>query len=148
MKIILNEDVRALGKKGEVVNVNDGYARNYIIPKKLGVEATKQNINQLKKKKAAEKREEEEILIEAQEFGKKLENKTVNMELKAGEGGKVFGSITTMEIVASLEEQHGLELDRKKVQLQEPIKNAGDYKLSVRLHPQVTAQIDLKVKTV
>lgn len=148
MKIILYEDVKALGKKGEVVDVKDGYARNYIIPNNLGVEATKQNLNKLKKQRAADKREQDELLEEAQEFGKKLEDITVNMELKIGEGGRAFGSITTMEIANSVEEQFGFKLDRKKVQLDEPIKAAGDYNVSVRLHPEVTIQIKVKVKAV
>lgn len=148
MKIILYEDVKALGKKGEVVDVKDGYARNYIIPNNLGVEATKQNLNKLKKQRAADKREQDELLEEAQEFGKKLEDITVNMELKIGEGGRAFGSITTMEIANSVEEQFGFKLDRKKVQLDEPIKAAGDYNVPVRLHPEVTIQIKVKVKAV
>lgn len=148
MKIILYEDVKTLGKKGEVVDVKDGYARNYIIPNNLGVEATKQNLNKLKKQRAADKREQDELLEEAQEFGKKLEDITVNMELKIGEGGRAFGSITTMEIANSVEEQFGFKLDRKKVQLDEPIKAAGDYNVPVRLHPEVTIQIKVKVKAV
>ena len=99
MKIILYEDVKALGKKGEVVDVKDGYARNYIIPNNLGVEATKQNLNKLKKQRAADKREQDELLEEAQEFGKKLEDITVNMELKIGEGGRAFGSITQWRLL-------------------------------------------------
>lgn len=148
MKVILYEDVKSLGKKGEVVDVKDGYARNYIFPNNLGVEATKQNLNNLNKQRAADKREKDEILEEAQEFGKKLEDITVNMELKIGEGGRAFGSITTMEIANSVEEQFGYKLDRKKVHLDEPIKAAGEYNVPVRLHPEVTIQIKVIVKAI
>lgn len=148
MKVILYEDVKSLGKKGEVVDVKAGYARNYIFPNNLGVEATKQNLNNLKKQRAADKREKDELLEEAQEFGKKLEDITVNMELKIGEGGRAFGSITTMEIANSVEEQFGYKLDRKKVHLDEPIKAAGEYNVPVRLHPEVTIQIKVIVKAI
>lgn len=148
MKVILYEDVKSLGKKGEVVDVKAGYARNYIFPNNLGVEATKQNLNNLKKQRAADKREKDELLEEAQEFGKKLEDITVSMELKIGEGGRAFGSITTMEIANSVEEQFGYKLDRKKVHLDEPIKAAGEYNVPVRLHPEVTIQIKVIVKAI
>lgn len=148
MEVILMEDVKSLGKKGDIVKVNDGYARNFILPKKLGVEATKQNLYDLKVKKDAEDRRLQEILVEAKELAKKLETSTVNLKIKAGEGGKTFGSISTKEIAAALNEQAGLELDKKKIQLSEPIKNAGSYTVGVKLHPKVTVELKVVVEAV
>ncbi len=148
MEVILMEDVKTLGKKGDIVKVSDGYARNFILPKKLGVEATKQNLYELKVKKDAEDRRIQEILAEARELAKKLETTTVNLEIKAGEGGRTFGSISTREIAATLNEKLGLELDRKKIQLSEPIKNAGSYTVAVKLHPKVTVNLKVVVEAV
>jgi large subunit ribosomal protein L9 len=148
MEVILMEDVKSLGKKGEIVKVNDGYARNFILPKKLGIEASKQNIYELKLQKDAEDRRQKEILEEAKQLAKKLEASTVNLKIKAGEGGKTFGSISTKEIAAALNEQPGFELDKKKIQLSEPIKNAGTYTVGVKLHPKVTAEIKVVVEAV
>lgn len=148
MEIILIQDVKALGKKGDIVKVNDGYARNFILPKKLGLEATKQNLNDLKLQKAAEEKKQKEILEEAKQFGKKLEELSIKVTIKAGEGGKTFGSVSTKEIAAALKEQFGLDLDKKKLQLSDPIKNAGTYSVPAKLHPQVTAEIKVKVEAV
>ena len=148
MEIILTQDVKALGKKGEIVKVSDGYARNFILPKKLGVEATKQNLYDLNTQKAAEAKKQKEILEEAQEFGKKLEELTLTVTIKAGEGGKTFGSISSKEIAEAAKKQFGLELDKKKLQLSDPIKHAGSYTVAVKLHPQVTAELKVKVEAV
>lgn len=148
MEVILIQDVKTLGKKGDVVKVSDGYARNYILPKKLGVEATKQNLHKLKLQKEAEEKRQKEMLEEAKELAKKLEAITVDLEIKAGEGGRTFGSISTKEIAAVLQEQSDIQLDRKKIQLSEPIKNVGSYKVGIKLHPKVTAELTVKVKAV
>lgn len=148
MEVILIQDVKTLGKKGEIVKVNDGYARNYILPKKLGLEATKQNLYDLQLQKAAEEKRQKEILEEAREYGKKLESLTVKVTIKAGEGGKTFGSISSKEIAVALKEQYQLELDKKKLQLSDTIKNAGSYTVMVKLHPQVTAQMKVLVEAV
>jgi len=148
MEIILIQDVKALGKKGEIVKVNDGYARNFILPKKLGMEATKQNLYDLKMQKASEEKKQKELLEEAKEYAKKLEGITIKVTIKAGEGGKTFGSISTKEIAAAVKEQFGLDFDKKKLQLTDPIKNAGSYTVSVRLHPKVTAEMKIKVEAV
>lgn len=148
MEIILLQDVKALGKKGEIVKVSDGYARNFILPKKLGLEATKQNLYDLKLQKDAEAKRQKEILEEAQAFAKKLEEVAIKVNIKAGEGGKTFGSVSTKEIAAALKEQFGLELDKKKLLLVDPIKNAGTYTVSVKLHPQVTAEMKVQVEAV
>lgn len=148
MDVILIQDVKSLGKKGDIVNVSDGYARNYILPKKLGVEATKQNLHELKLQKDAEERRQKELLEEARELAKKLEATKVNLKIKTGEGGKTFGSISTKEIATALSEQSDLKLDRKKIQLPEPIKNVGTFKVGVKLHPKVTAELTVIVEAV
>lgn len=148
MEVILVEDVKNLGKKGDIVKVSDGYARNFLFPKKLGIEATKQNLYQLKLQKEAEERRQKEILEEARQLGKKLETVTVNVKIKAGEGGRTFGSVSTKEIATALQEQANIQLDRKKIQLAEPIKNAGIYKVAVKLHPQVSVELTVRVEAV
>ena len=148
MEIILLQDVKALGKKGEIVKVSDGYARNFILPKKLGLEATKQNLYELKLQKDAEAKRQKEILDEAKVLAKKLEDVAIKVTVKAGEGGKTFGSVSTKEIAAALKEQFGLDLDKKKLQLSDPIKNAGSYTVPVKLHPQVTAEMKVLVEAV
>jgi large subunit ribosomal protein L9 len=148
MEIILTQDVKALGKKGEIVKVSDGYARNFILPKKLGMEATKQNLYDLNTQKAAEAKKQMELLEEAKNQAKKLEEFTIKVSIKAGEGGKTFGSVSTKEIAAAAKEQYNLELDKKKLQLNDPIKNAGSYTVPVKLHPQVTAELKIKVEAI
>ena len=144
MKVILLEDVKSVGKKGEVVTVKDGYAKNFILKKNLGVEATSKNLNDLKlqndEKVAAEN------LENAQEFAKELETKSVEVAIKAGQDGRVFGSVSTKEIATAAKEQLSYDLDKKKMQLKEPIKNIGTYHVPIRLHPKVTAELKVIVK--
>ena len=148
MDLILTQDVKALGKKGEIVKVSDGYARNFILPKKLGMEATKQNLHDLNTQKAAELKKQKELLEEAKSYAKKLEELTIKVSIKAGEGGKTFGSISTKEIAAAAKEQFNIDLDKKKLQLNDPIKNAGSYTVPVKIHPQVTAEMKIKVEAI
>jgi large subunit ribosomal protein L9 len=148
MEIILTQDVRSLGKKGEVVKVSDGYARNFILPKKLGVQATKQNLYELEQQKAAEAKRQKELLEEAKDFAKKLGKISIKVGIKAGEGGKTFGSISTKEIAAAVKDQFNLDIDKKKIQLSDPIKNAGSYTVPVKLHPQVTADMKVLVEAI
>ena len=143
MEIVLLEDVKALGKKGQVVKVNDGYARNFILPKKLGVEATSKNLNDLKLQKANDDKIAQEQYEAAQELGRKLEAGKIEVSIKTGEGGKAFGSVSSKEIAAEVKAQLGLEIDKKKVQLKDAIKTLGTHTVPVKLHPKVTA--DLKV---
>ena len=145
MEVILLEDVKSLGKKGDRVNVNDGYARNFILKKKLGVEATAKNINDLKLQKANEVKVAKEKLEAAKARGAEIEEKTLNLELKAGEGGKIFGSISTKEIAAEAKKQLGLDIDKKKLILDENIKTPGVYNVGVKLHPEVTAKLKVNV---
>ncbi len=146
MKVILLEDVKSLGKQGEIVNVSDGYARNMILPKKLGVEATPKNLNDLKLKKANEERVARENLEAAQAFARDLEDKEVTVTLKVGEGGKIFGSISTKEISEAAREQLNLEIDKKKLVLPSPIKTLGVTQVPVKLHPKVTGSLKVWVK--
>ena len=146
MKVILLEDVKALGKKGQIVNVNDGYARNFIFPKKLGLEATPKNLNDLKLQQANVEKKAKEQLEAAQEFAKDLENRVVSIKMKAGEGGRAFGSVSTKEIATAFKDQCGVTIDKKKIQLDEAIKNFGVYKVNIKLHPKVTGVLTVKVQ--
>ena len=146
MKVILLEDVKTLGKKGEIVEVNDGYARNFVLPKKLGLEASTKNLNDLKLKKANDEKLAAEQLEQAKQFAQKLAELEVLVYIKAGEGGKTFGSVSSKEIVRAALEQHGIELDKKKIVLQEAIKNFGAYEVAIKLHPQVTGTLKVKVQ--
>ena len=146
MKVILLEDVKALGKKGQIVNVNDGYARNFILPKKLGLEATNKNLNDLKLKKANEEKVAQEILKEAQELAKKLAEGKVELSIKVGEGGRTFGSVSSKEIAAAVKEQMGYEIDKKKIQVKDAIKTLGTHIVPVKLHAKVTAELKVVVK--
>lgn len=146
MKIILLEDVKALGKKGDVVEVSDGYARNAILPKKLGLEANSKNLNDLKLQKANDVKMVREQLEAAEAFAKELESKAVVVKMRAGEGGRAFGSVSSKEIVQAFKEQHNITLDKKKIQLPEALKNFGTYEVAVKLHPQVTGKFSVKVQ--
>ena len=145
MKVILLQDVKALGKKGDVVNVSDGYARNAIFPKKLGVEANAKNLNDLKLQNQHADKVAQENLEKAQELAKDLEGKVVEVKIKTGEGGKIFGSVSTKEIAAAAKEQIGFTLDKKKMQLEEPIRSLGYHDVPIRLHTKVTGTLREKV---
>lgn len=146
MKVILLEDVKSLGKRGDTVNVSDGYARNALLPKKLAVEATPKNVNDLKLKKAHEEKVAREQLHAAKTFAQELEGKQVVMTIKTGENGKVFGSISSKEIAEAAKEQLGYELDKKKILLPTPIKALGTTMVGIKLHPRVTAELKVEVK--
>ena len=145
MEIVLLEDVKALGKKGQIVKVNDGYARNFILPKKLGVEATSKNLNDLKLQKANAAKVAAEQLAAAKELAEKIEAVSVTLKMKAGEGGKAFGSVSSKEIAAAAAEQLNLYIDKKKLVLPEPIKTFGNHEVPVKLHKDVTAKLTVKV---
>ncbi|MBP5281443.1 MAG: 50S ribosomal protein L9 [Lachnospiraceae bacterium] len=145
MKIILLQDEKKLGKKGDTIEVSEGYARNYILPKKIGIEANAKNMNDLKLHKANEEKRAKELLEQAQALAKELETKQTIVKIKAGEGGKTFGSVSTKEIAAAVKEQHGIEVDKKKIQLAENLKNFGTYEVVLKLHPEVAAKLTVKV---
>ena len=146
MKVILLEDVKSLGKKGEVVNVNDGYARNLLFKKNLGIEATKQNLNDLKLQKQNNDKLEAERLEEAKKLAKELEENEVVLAIKTGSDGRVFGSVSTKEIAEAAKEQLGYELDKKKMHLKDAIKSIGTFHVPVKLHPKVTVELKVVVK--
>lgn len=145
MKIILLQDDKKLGKKGDIIEASEGYARNYMIPKKIGVEATTKNMNDLKLQKANEKRQAQELLEAAQVLAQNLEDKIVVVKIKAGEGGKAFGSVSSKEIAAACKEQYAIDLDKKKIVLPESLKSFGNHEVSVKLHPKVTGKLTVKV---
>lgn len=145
MKVILLQDVKSLGKEGEIVNVNDGYARNFIIPKKLGVEANNKNLNDLRLKKSNEERIAKENKEAAERLAEKLKAGQVELKIKVGEGGKAFGSVSGKEIAAAVKEQMGLDVDKKKIQLKETLKTLGTHLVPVKLHPDVTAELKVVI---
>lgn len=146
MKVILVENVKSLGKKGEIVNVNDGYARNFILPKKLGVEATGKNLNDLKLQKNNEKKVAQENLDAAKELAAELSAGKVELAIKVGEGGRTFGSVSSKEIAVAVKDQMQLDIDKKKIQLKESIKSLGTHIVTVKLHPEVSAELKVVVK--
>ena len=137
MEVILLADVKALGKKGEFVNVSDGYAKNFLFKKKLGIEATAQNKNDLKLQKKHEEKVAREKLDDAKAFAEELKEKSITVSIKTGSGGRSFGSVSTKELAAAAKEQLGYELDKKKMVLPEPIKSPGIFDLPIKLHPKV-----------
>ena len=145
MEIILLEDVKALGKKGQIVKVSDGYGRN-IVAKKLGLEATAKNLNDLKLQKQNADKVAANQLAEAKALAEKLAGLSVTVSIKAGEGGRTFGSVSTKEIAAAFKEQCNVTIDKKKIQLDEAIKNFGVYKVNIKLHPKVTGVLTVKVQ--
>lgn len=146
MKVILLQDVKSVGKKGDLVEVSDGYARNFIFKKKLGVEATSKNLNDLKLQRQNDEKVAAETLAKAEAFAKELQTKTIEVAIKTGQDGRVFGSVSTKEIAAAAKEQLSYDLDKKKMQLREPIKNIGTYMVPIRLHPKVTTELKVIVK--
>ena len=145
MKVILKEDVKSLGKKGEIVEVSDGYARNFILKRNKGVEANAKNLNDLKLKKANDEKISKEQYEAARVLGKNLEAGKIEMSIKTGEGGKAFGSISSKEIAAEVKAQMDLEIDKKKIVLKDAIKSLGTFKIPVKLHPKVTAELTVNV---
>ncbi|MGI6018340.1 MAG: 50S ribosomal protein L9 [Marvinbryantia sp.] len=146
MKVILLEDVKSLGKKGDTVNVSDGYARNMLFPKKLGIEANAKNMNDLKLQKANQEKIAQEQFDTAKAFAEEIAKKEVVIAIKVGEGGKTFGSISSKEIAEAAKTQHGLDIDKKKIQLSSPIRSIGSTGVAIKLHPKVTAELKVTVK--
>lgn len=146
MKVILLEDLKSVGKKGEIVEVSDGYARNVILRKKIGVEATGKNLNDLKLQKANADKIAREQLEAAQKLKVEIEEKKIVMHIKIGEGGKTFGSVSSKEIAAAVKEQLGYDIDKKKIQMKESIKSLGMHIVPVKLHTKVTAELKVSVQ--
>ena len=146
MKVILLENIKNVGKKDEIINANDGYARNYLFPKKLGVEATKDNLAKLEAKQSSAKRKKALETEEAKKLAAKIEEVTLNISVKAGENGKIFGGVTSKEIAEALEKQHKIIVDKKKIDLKETIKTLGSFAIDVRLAEGVVAKLNIEVK--
>jgi len=145
MKVILLQDIRGIGKKGQVIETSDGHARNYLIPRKLAVEATARHLKEIEVKKKAEMHRQTSELEAAQALGKSLSEAKIEIQVKSGENGKLFGSVTNKEIASVLSAKTGLNIDKKKVVLEEPIKTVGEKQVEVKLHPQVSARITVEV---
>ena len=145
MEVILLEDVKSLGKKGEIVKINDGYARNFVLPKKLGLEATSKNLNDLKLQKANEEKLAQERYENAKVLAKKIEERPVVVSIKSGKDGRAFGSVSGKEISSAIKEQLGFEIDKKKLVLPEPLKTFGNHEVPIKLHKEVTAKLMVKV---
>ncbi len=146
MKVILLEDVKTLGKKGDIVKVSDGYARNLLFPKKLGAEATPKNLKDLEMKKKSEEHAAAEVLAGAKKFAEDLAAKQVVIPIKVGSSGRAFGSVSTKEIAEAAKEQLGIEIDKKKMLLDAPLKEIGETKVEIRVHPQVVASLKVILK--
>ncbi|MGI5874731.1 MAG: 50S ribosomal protein L9 [Bacillota bacterium] len=145
MKVILLEDVKGRGKKGEVVNASDGYARNYLLPKKLAIEANETNMKAWKRNKAREDAAAAEKLAEAQAQAKEIKGRTFVLKAKAGEGERLFGSVTNMDVAAVLAE-NGVTVDKRNIELPDHIKTVGQYPVKVKLHPKVKTEITVDVQ--
>lgn len=147
MKVILNQDVKGQGKKGDLINVSDGYARNFLLPKNLAKEATKENLNVMQGQKESQEYRKQKELEEAQDLQKKIAELTVNIKAKAGENGKLFGSVTSKEIAEELKMQHHIKLDKKKFVLPDGIKTLGVTQVDIKLHPGVVGKLKVMVES-
>ena len=145
MKVILTQDVKGSGKKGDTINVAEGYGRNFLLPKGLAMEATPANIKELDRQKASVAKHMADELAKASALKKKLDDISLELSVKTGEGGRLFGSITSKDIGEVLEKQHGLVVDKRKIELKAPIKSLGEYPVTIKLHPQVQATVSIKV---
>ncbi len=146
MKVILLQDVRNLGKAGEVADVAEGYARNFLFPRGLAAEATEGNMKNLKIKKDAEAGRAHRMLTQAQKAARILDGKTLTISAPAGKGTKLFGSVTAKDIAEKIAADLGVSVDKRKVELEEPIKSLGTYKVTIRLHPEVTAKMNVDIQ--
>ncbi len=145
MKVILQQDVRGQGKKGQLVDVSDGYARNFLLPKKLAVIATAENLNTMKQQEKARKAQEAAEKAEAEATAKKLEGLMVKIPAKAGEGGRLFGAVTAKEVSEALAAQHGVNIPKARLVLEEPIKSCGGYQIKAKLGYEVTGTVNVIV---
>lgn len=145
MEVILLQDVKTLGKKGQIIKVNDGYARNYILPKKLGVEANSKNKNDLKLQKANNEKIAQERLDSAKALAADIEDKKIVIKVRTGTSGKIFGTVSNKEIALEVRKQLSLEVDKKKIVIADAIKELGTYTVKIKLHPEVAAQLKIEV---
>lgn len=146
MKVILTQDVKSQGKKGDVINVSDGYANNFLIKKGLAVMANNENMNVLKNKNASEEHKRQVELDNAKELKSNIDSKEVVITTKTGEGGKLFGSITSMDIASAIKNTLKIDIDKRKILLKDNIKTAGIYEVEIKLHKDVTAKVKVNIK--
>lgn len=146
MKVILQQEVKKLGKKGDILDVSEGYARNYLLPHKLAITATNSNVNIIKQQKASEARKAQRQIDEARILASQLSKVSVDIFVKIGEGGRLFGSVTGKDVADALLAQHDVEIDKRKIEIKEPIKGLGTYPVIIKVHPEITAQIEVHVK--
>jgi large subunit ribosomal protein L9 len=146
MKVVLLQDVKDLGKKGELVNASDGYARNFLFPRKLAVEATAGKLKEIEDKKSSEKNKKDRELAAAKELAEKINKLEISFKTKAGENGKLFGSITGKDVADAIKAQHKIEVDKKKVVLHDAIKTLGTYQVEIKVYPEISAKINVKVE--
>ncbi|MDU2065095.1 MAG: 50S ribosomal protein L9 [Sporomusaceae bacterium] len=145
MKVILQAEVKKLGKKGDIIEVSEGYARNFLLPKQLAVVATATNVNTATQKKASEERRAQQQLDEAKVMASQLTKVSVTIAAKLGSNGKLFGSITAQDVADALKAQYQIEIDKRKIELKEAVKSLGTYPVVIKVHPEVTSQIEMKV---
>lgn len=145
MKIILQQEVKGLGKKDDIVEVSEGYARNFLLPKKLGLPATDGIVKQIKDQKAAQARREQQATDEGRMLASQLSKVTVTIKVKTGEAGKLFGSVTGKDVAEAIETQHGLAIDKRKIELKDTVKSVGSYTAIVKIHPEINAQVTVHV---
>ena len=146
MKVILLENIKNVGKKDEIINANDGYARNYLFPKNLAIEATKDNLLKLEAKQNSAKRKKELEIEESKKLAKEIEGVVLNISVKSGENGKIFGGVTSKEISEELEKQHKISIDKKKIELKETIKNIGIHMVEIKFGDGVTGKLKVNVE--
>ncbi|TWH46590.1 MULTISPECIES: 50S ribosomal protein L9 [Sporomusa] len=146
MKVILQQEVKKLGKKGDIIEVSEGYARNYLLPQKLAIMATANNVNNANLQKVAEERKKERALDEAKLLAAQMTKITVSIPVKMGEGGRLFGSVTAKDIADALVKEHKLELDKRKIELKDALKSLGTFTVPIKLHPEVSTQIQVTLK--
>ena len=149
MKVILLQDIKGTGKKDQIVEISDGYARNYLLPRKMAKEATSEALNALEKSRGADRHREEVRRQEAETRSRTLKGKVIQLEVKGGENGKLYGSVTNDQIATALKEQHGIEIDKRKLEQEEPIKSAGQSFVTLKLYPGISTRmiVNVKIKT-
>lgn len=143
MKVILQQEVKKLGKKGDIIEVSEGYARNYLLPQKLAIMATANNVNNAKLQKVAEERKKERAFDEAKLLAAQMAKITISIPVKMGEGGRLFGSVTAKDIADAVGKEHMLELDKRKIELKDALKSLGTFTVPIKLHPEVSTQIQV-----
>lgn len=148
MKVILLQDVKDIGKKDDIANVSDGYARNFLFPRKWAMEATDSAIKVVERKRAAERRKEAEARAAAEETAAKLKNKVVILKVKCGDKGRLYGSVTAQEVADAIQAGYGVEVDKRKVEIKDPVRQLGDYEVIVRLYTGVSSKMILRVKNI